>query len=124
MDADAGSELDAPAGEVVEHRDVLGEAHRMMEGQLPDHRSEAERLGVPGDGGEEYLRGGYGTDVGALMLQRPVVAEPDALHQLRLPDVRLVDLGGGGRAERLVGLHLIPRAELDSRHSQRLRARI
>ena len=116
----AGGELRPASREVIEHRHVLREPHRVMERQLPDHRAQPQRLRVLGKRGQEDLRRGDRTDVGTLVLQRPVVAEPYALHQLRLTDMRVIDISSGLRMKNLIRLHLIPNGEFKSRHQHPL----
>ncbi|GAA3097781.1 hypothetical protein GCM10020254_48940 [Streptomyces goshikiensis] len=52
-----GAELEAPPGEVVEHGDLLGHLHRVVDGgeRVEDAGAEVDALGGVGEVGEEHL---------------------------------------------------------------------
>ena len=52
--AETRAEVDAPAGQVVEHRYLLREPNRLVEGQLPDHGAEPQLAGRAREGGEVH----------------------------------------------------------------------
>ena len=56
LPAAADAELEAPAGELVEHADFLEQPHRMVQRQEVDQRAELDRRGMLRGGGEEHRR--------------------------------------------------------------------
>ena len=53
--APAGAEVDAPAGYVVGHGDLFGDADGVLVGQDDDAESEADALGGGRQGADDYL---------------------------------------------------------------------
>ncbi len=92
--AEAGAELDAAFGEVVEGRDFLRQPHGVVERELPDHSADVNALGGGGDRRKEHGGRGDGADVGGLVLDNPVVAVAELVHQARLADVLVVGCRG------------------------------
>ena len=56
IDPATHAELQSTTRQHVEHRALLGQAHRLMERHDVDHRSEADRVGASGQRGEHHVR--------------------------------------------------------------------
>ena len=63
-----------------------------MEGQLIDHDAEADRAGMPCQGGQVYVGGTEITDGGGLMFDGEVILIPQLLRFLGSADMLVVDI--------------------------------
>ena len=99
--AEAEDQRDAPAGDQVEHGDVLGQADRVV--QWGDHRRQADvgRLRAGRDRGREHERGGQVAVVGRVVLRHDDRAQLVLVGVGRLLQRRGVQLGP--RCRRPVG---------------------
>ena len=94
-EAAAEAEDRPPAGEVVEQREVLGDAHRVVPRQHRDHRAELDPRRLPGDPGQELRHVRRQLVVGEVVLGRPHRVEPDVLGPRREGELVAVHLGVG-----------------------------
>ena len=90
--AAAHADMQLPVAQRLQHRHVLGEAHRVVPGQHHDRGAEAEARAGRGDVGEEQQRVGLRVVVAEMVLHHPggVVAQP--VQQLGIGDRLAVEL--------------------------------
>ena len=100
-EAAADAEDDPTAGEVVEHRDAFGDAHRVVPGQHHDHRAELHVLGAPGHVRQELERVGHHRVAREVVLDRPDRVEPERFGQPGELQLVRVDLVVGPRRRAL-----------------------
>ena len=73
--ADGGDVRHPTPAEVVEHRHLLGQAHRVVQRQEDDGDHDRQRRGARGDRGREHHRGGQ------VAVARRVVLADDRTHE-------------------------------------------
>ena len=73
--AAADAQLQPAAAHLVEHADLFGQAQRMIEAERIDQRTEAERGGALGDGGEEEAGRGRDAERRAVMFGHVIGVE-------------------------------------------------
>lgn len=76
----------------LQHRHVLGEAHRVVPGQHHDRRAEAQTRAGGGDVGEEQQRVGLRIVVAEMMLHHPGGVVAQAEQQLGVGDRFAIEL--------------------------------
>ena len=96
------AEDDAPAGDVVEHRDLFGHPHRVVPGEHHHHRAELRALGPAGHVGQELDDVRAHRVVGEVVLDRPDRLETERLGELREPELVPVDLVVGEGVVRIL----------------------
>src|SRR2546428_633510 len=84
---------DQPAvGDVVEHRDFLGHAHRVVPRQHDHHRAELRLLRAAGHVGEELQHVGAHRVVGEMVLDTPYRLVAERLREIGQPQFVAIDL--------------------------------
>jgi hypothetical protein len=112
------AEFEPAAGEVVDHRGVLREANRMVQGQLEDHHADADLRGRACQRGQVHRRCRDARKARVLVLDEEEVAVAELLGHLRVGDVLFVALGG---QQRIVGVDdrgCVEEAELEITHGR------
>ena len=77
----ADAHLEAPAGEVVEHRGVARDHGRVLEGKAEHPGAELDAPGLADEGREEDERGGDGLGEGAQVLPDPAFEEAEPVGE-------------------------------------------
>ena len=85
-----------PAREVVEHRELLGDPHRVVPGQHGDERAQLEPGRLPGEPRQDHPLLGRELVVGEVVLGHPHRVEPGAFGAGAESELELVDGGVGG----------------------------
>src|SRR5262249_54970827 len=80
----AAGEIDAPAGQKVERRPLLGDADRMMQRQHVDSRREAQPRGIGGDISQHHVRTRQHAERVEMMFADPGRMHADLLGVQRL----------------------------------------
>jgi hypothetical protein len=89
----AHPDIDPAPAQIVEQRQLDGEPHRVMEGQLHDGEADPDSLGAHRDRGGEQQRVVVDALAGEIMLGQPDIAEPKPFGKAHLLDL-LVDASG------------------------------
>ncbi len=95
--AAAHHQVDPAVGQVLEHRVVLGDLHRVVGGDQRGGRRQLQRRGLRGDAGQRR-GGGGGEERRVVVLAEGEDVEPDLLGLLGDGEDGLDPLGLGGRA--------------------------
>ncbi len=74
-------DVQAPAAQVVEHRELDGQTHGMVEGHLDDGEADPGARGARGESARERDGIGVGALAGEVMLGEPQVVEAHGLGQ-------------------------------------------
>ena len=106
------AELDAAAGDQIERGDALGDALRLVGGELHDAVAEADALGALARRGEEHLgRRAMGIFLEEMMLDRPDIVVAELVGELDLGQRILQQRIFAGLAPRARQLMLVEDAE-------------
>lgn len=89
----AHSDIDPASAQIVEQRQLDGEPHRVVEGQLHDGEADPDPLGAHRDSRGEQQRVVVDALAGEIMLGQPDIAEPEPFGKAHLLDL-LVDAIG------------------------------
>jgi len=95
------ADVEAPAGEHVESRDLLGDDEGMVQGNDDHGGADAQPRRLRRDVGRELERAREVAVGREVMLRQPHVAESEGLRRLRLLDAARVNLLRGARGGRL-----------------------
>ena len=90
--AAAHADMQVPVAQRLQHRHVLGEAHRVVPGQHHDRGAEAEAGTGGGDMGQEQQRVGLRVVVAEMVLDHPGGVVAQAVQQLGIGDRLAVEL--------------------------------
>src|SRR5215831_12878270 len=77
---------------MVQHRRVLRQPYRVMEGQLIDHDPESDRAGITRQGGQVHIGCTEIAHGGGLMLDREVILIPELFCFLGGANMLVVDI--------------------------------
>ena len=78
--ADADADVDAPAAELIDDRDLLGDAHGVVERQYDDRRADADAIRARGDVACHYHRVGEDAVPREVVLTEPEAVEAEAVR--------------------------------------------
>lgn len=92
--ARADAEHHAPARQVVEQDEAVGDHERVVVRQTDDTGAKAEVAGALGRGGHEHLGGGNGFPSGAVMLADPGFVVAEAVEPLEQFEIAFQSQGG------------------------------
>jgi hypothetical protein len=95
--ATAQTQDEAAARDVVEHRDFLGHAHRVVPREHDHHRAQARALGAAGHIGQKLQHVRAHRVIGEVMLDAPDRLEAERLGQVGQPELVAIDLAVGSR---------------------------
>ena len=91
----ADAEDEATVRHVVEHDDLLGDAHRVVPGQHDHHRAELDAVRAPGEVGQVLQHVGAHRVVGEVVLDAPQRLEAERLGEVAEPELVAVDVAVG-----------------------------
>ena len=94
-EAAAGAEVDPAAGEMVEQRDLLGEAQGVVERGQGDGGADPEAPGLGGGERGHHVHRGADREAGEVVLGQPHGVEPGLVHDLQTLDGAGVDVFQG-----------------------------
>ena len=117
------TDMQVGVGHQAQHRQVFGEAHRLVPGQHDDGGAQSQAGAGCGDVAQEEQRRGRGVVVGKVVLQYPDAAEAECLPEAAVIQHLAVALPVAGGAV-LLGRHHRAHGEAEGRIASFAHARV